>query len=292
MVRSMTGFGRGESIAADRRMTVEIRSVNHRFFEISTRLPHGLATLEHRIRERVQGHISRGKVHLGVSFNGTVAPTASLQVNDEVVARYLEIFRDLKARFGLEGEPEVEDFIQLPEVLTREEEELSEEAAWALLEPPLNAALADFDAMRSREGSALATDLRERIRGIREASERIQQRGPEMMDRVRERLAERLAQLTKDAEYNRYRLEAEMTLLADRTDVTEECVRLRSHLAQCEEAFDGKESAGRRLNFLTQELNREANTIGSKCQDLEITRDVLFVKEEIERIREQVQNIE
>ena len=292
MVRSMTGFGRGESIADDRRTTVEIRSVNHRFFEISTRLPRGLATLEHRIRERVQGRISRGKVHLGVSFDGTVAPTTSLRVNDEVVERYREIFCDLKARFGLQGEPDVGTFIGLPEVLTREEEEFSEAAAWALLEPPLNAALADFDAMRAREGKALASDLRERIRGIGEASERIQQRGPEMVARVRERLAQRLAQITKDTEYNRFRLEAEMTLLADRTDVTEECVRLRSHLAQCEEAFDGPESAGRRLNFLTQELNREANTIGSKCQDLEVTRDVLFVKEEIERIREQVQNIE
>ena len=292
MVRSMTGFGRGESVVGDRRITVEIRSVNYRSFEISTRLPHGLATLEHRVRERVQGRISRGKVHLGVSFNGTAASTASLRINDDVVQRYLEIFRDLKARFGLQGDPDVDDFIGLPEVLTREEEELSEEAAWALLEPPLNAALDDFDAMRAREGSALAVDLRERIRGIGEASDRIQQRGPEMLARVRDRLAERLAQLTKDTEYNRYRLEAEMTLLADRTDVTEECVRLRSHLTQCEEAFDGAETAGRRLNFLTQELNREANTIGSKCQDLEITRDVLFVKEEIEKIREQVQNIE
>jgi uncharacterized protein (TIGR00255 family) len=292
MVRSMTGFGRGESVVGECRMTVEIRSVNHRFFEISTRLPHGLATLENRIRQRVQGRISRGKVHLGVGFNGAIAPAATLRVNDDVAARYLQIFQEMKARFGLRGEPDVATFIALPEVLTRAEEELSEDAGWALLEPPLDAALNDFDAMRAREGDALAADLRGRIQGIREASERIQQRGPEIVARVRERLADRLTQIIQDAEYSRARLEAEMTLFADRSDVTEECVRLRSHLAQCEEAFAGPEPAGRRLNFLTQELNREANTIGSKCQDLEITRDVLFVKEEIERIREQVQNLE
>jgi uncharacterized protein (TIGR00255 family) len=292
MVRSMTGFGRGESLADDRRMTVEIRSVNHRFLEFSSRLPRGLATLENRVRERVQGRISRGKVYVGVTLDGTVAASATLRLNDEVAERYLQIFQEMKARFGLRGEPEIAAFITLPEVLTREEEGLSEEAGWALLEPPLQAALADFDGMRAREGEALALDLRQRVRGIREASERIQTRNPDVVARVRDRLAERLAQISKDAEYNRFRLEAEMTLLADRTDVTEECVRLRSHLAQCEEAFDGPESAGRRLNFLMQELNREANTIGSKCQDLDITRDVLFIKEEIERIREQVQNIE
>jgi uncharacterized protein (TIGR00255 family) len=271
---------------------VEIRSVNHRFFEFSSRLPRGLATLENRIRERVQARISRGKVHVSVSFDGNAAPASTLRLNEAAAERYLQIFQEMKARFALRGEPEIASFITLPEVLTREEAELTEEAGWALLAPPLEAALADFDAMRAREGETLAVDLRNRIRGIREVSERIETRGPDLVGRVRDRLAERLAQITKDVEYNRFRLEAEITLLADRTDVTEECVRLRSHLTQCEESFAGPEAAGRRLNFLMQELNREANTIGSKCQDLEITRDVLFVKEEIERIREQVQNIE
>jgi uncharacterized protein (TIGR00255 family) len=292
MVRSMTGFGRGEGVADDRRMTVEIRSVNHRFLEISTRLPRSLATLENRVRERVQGRISRGKVHVGVALDGITAPGATVRVNDEVAERYIQIFRELKARFALRGDPDVGTFITLPEVLAREEEELTEDAGWALLAPPLEAALADFDGMRDREGEALARDLRARIEGIREATERIERRGPEVVARVRERLAERLAQIAADAEYNRQRLEAELTFFADRTDVTEECVRLRSHLAQCLEAFGAPESAGRRLNFLAQELNREANTIGSKCQDLDVTRDVLFVKEEIERIRQQVQNVE
>jgi len=292
MVRSMTGYGRGETVSDDRRMTVEIRSVNHRFLEISTRLPRGLATLENRVRERVQARVSRGKVHVGVSLDGTVAPGATLRINDEVAERYLQIFQEVKARFALRGELDLGTFITLPEVLSREEEELPEEAGWALLAPPLEAALADYDAMRTKEGDALALDLRQRIQAIGEASQRIQEHGPELVERVRVRLAERLGQIAQDVEYNRFRLEAELTMWADRTDVTEECVRLRSHLTQCLEAFDSPEPAGRRLNFLLQEMNREANTIGSKCQDLEITRDVLFVKEEIERIRQQVQNIE
>ncbi len=292
MVRSMTGFGRAESLDGHRRVTVEIRSVNHRFLDMSARLPGRLMALENRIRDRVQSRISRGKVHIGVTLDGLSEPTSVLRIDDEVADRYLQILQEMKARFGLRGDLDLGTFINLPDVLCREEEALPDEAAWSLVDPPLTAALTDFDAMRTREGETLARDLLQRVVAIREATGRIETRGPEMVARVRERLRERLSQLTPEVEYNRYRLEAEMTLYADRTDVTEECVRLRSHLEQFAEACRAPDPAGRRMNFLLQEMNREANTIGSKCQDLDIAREGLFIKEEIEKIREQVQNIE
>jgi len=292
MVRSMTGFGRGECQDGDFRLTVEIRSVNHRFLEISSRLPRSIATLENRIRERVQGRISRGKLHVAATLDGTASGRVSLRLNEEVAALYLEIAQKAKARFGLRGDLELPGFLGLPDILEREEDELTEAAAWGLMEQPLDRALDDFDANRAAEGAVLARDLRARLASIREAVGRIAQRQPEVVGRVAGKLRERLAQISQDTDYNRFRLESEVILYADRSDITEECVRMGSHLEQFEEALSGPEAAGRRLNFILQEMNREANTIGSKSQDVDLGRDVIFVKEEIEKIRQQVQNIE
>jgi len=215
-----------------------------------------------------------------------------LRLNEEAAERYIEAFRRLKDRFGLQGDPDPGVLLGLPDILLRDEPELAEEAAWALVEEPLARALESYEASRKREGDALARDLAGRIEALRAATERIEALSPKVVARVRERLRERLAQIVEDAEYNRFRLEAEMALFADRTDITEECVRLRSHLDQFAEAFEDPEPAGRRLNFLLQEMNREANTIASKCQGLDAMRDLLFVREEIEKIRQQVQNVE
>ncbi|MBP6875179.1 MAG: YicC family protein [Candidatus Eisenbacteria bacterium] len=292
MVHSMTGFGRGECQGGDYRVTIEIRAVNHRFLEVTTRLPRRLATLENRVREKLQGRISRGKVHASVNLDGDAGRTAALRLNEELAQRYLEILREIKARFGLQGEIDLSSFVTLPDVLEREEDELSEQAGWTLIEEPLDQALAEFERQRAREGEAMTRDLRARLAAVGEAVRRIEARQPEVSARVRERLSERLAQVSQDIEYNRYRLEAELTLFADRSDVTEECTRLRSHCDQFEHALAGADPAGRRLNFLLQEMNREANTIGAKCQDLDLSREAIFLKEEIEKIREQVQNIE
>ena len=292
MVHSMTGFGRGECQDGDFRVTLEIRSVNHRFLEVSARLPRRIATLENRIRERLQKRISRGKVHVSVTLDGDSVRPSALRVNEEIGERYVQIFQELKARFALRGEMDLSSFMALPDILEREESELPEDAGWALIGTPLERALDEFEANRAREGEAMAKDLRERLAAINEAVGRIEVHQPEVVAKVREKLRDRLAQISQDVDYNRFRLEAELALFSDRSDVTEECVRLRSHLEQFGIALDGPEPSGRRVNFIVQEMNREANTIGSKCQDLGLTQDVIFIREEIEKIRQQIQNIE
>jgi uncharacterized protein (TIGR00255 family) len=215
-----------------------------------------------------------------------------LRLNEEVARSYFDILSELRSRFRLSGELEIGTFLSLPDVLAWESDEVSEEDAWVQLAPALEAAVADVRAMKIREGANLAVDVRDRLVAIDQALGRIVERVPGMLEEFRRRIAERLAELRADAEFNRQRLELEIVLFADRTDCTEECVRLRSHVAQFQDLITSPDPAGRKLNFLLQEMNREANTIGSKASDVPIARDVIEIKEEIEKLREQVQNFE
>lgn len=292
MVRSMTGFGRAEQVAANRRISVEIRSVNHRYLETSMRLPRVLAALEPRIQELLKQYVVRGKVNIGVSLNGDLDTVVSVKADEAVVARYLEILADLKRQHEVPGEVDLATLVAMPGVITREESDLSEDAAWELIQEPLITALKAFQGMRAAEGGKLAEDLQARVTSIRECVGRVEQRVPEVVDATRQRLAERFAEISGDLDYNRTRLEMEMALFADRADVTEECVRLRSHCDQFEHYLNQDGSAGRELKFLLEEMHREINTIGSKGQDTGISRDVIFMKGEVEKIREQVLNVE
>jgi uncharacterized protein (TIGR00255 family) len=292
MLLSMTGFGRGEARTDRGTLQVEIRSVNHRFSELAVRLPKGLALLEGRVRERVQVSLSRGKVNVAVSLDGDDAEVGRLSLNREVVTRYHEILLELRQNFGLGGEPDLAGFIGLPDVLTWERATFSEEEGWKVLEPALEQAIQDILSMKRREGENLARDLLARVDLMSSAVDRIQVRIPEMVSALRGRIEERLRDAGNDLEYNRSRVETEIVLFVDRTDCTEECVRLGSHFEMFRELIQASEPAGRKLNFLLQEMNRESNTIGSKAQDVQIARDVIGLKEEIERIREQVQNFE
>jgi uncharacterized protein (TIGR00255 family) len=292
MLLSMTGFGRGEARTEQGTLQVEIRSVNHRFSEISVRLPKSLALLEGRVRERVQEKLSRGKVYVTASLDGEEGQAGHLVLNREIAARYREILEDLRSNFGLGGPVDIASFLALPDVLTWQKSEPDEETGWRVLGPALEAALKDILSMKQREGATLGRDLLGRVDGMAAAIERIEERVPEMIAGLRSRIQDRLAEAGQDLEYNRARLETEIVLFADRTDCTEECVRLRSHLEMFRELTGVPEPAGRKLNFLLQEMNREANTIGSKAQDVAIGREVIALKEEIERIREQVQNFE
>jgi uncharacterized protein (TIGR00255 family) len=292
MLSSMTGFGRVDAQIDGRRVTVEIRSVNHRYLEMTCRLPRILAALESRIQETVQKRVTRGKISIAVTMEGEIVGTVAIRVDHDLASRYLELAKDLKETHNLKGDLDIQSLLTLPDVLTREEENFSEEQSWSCLAPALVETLEKFTAMRQREGEALARDLMDRIQAIRATVDRIQTHVPAVVAQVRERLRARLAEISGDAEYNRYRLEAEVALFADRSDVTEECVRLRSHCDQFAEFVADSQPAGRRLKFLLEEMHREVNTIGSKGQDTEISREVLFLKEEVERIREQVLNIE
>jgi uncharacterized protein (TIGR00255 family) len=292
MVYSMTGFGRADSQDGQRRVTVEVRSVNHRFREVSIRLPRVLSALEQRVQEKVQERVLRGKINITVNLTGEVNPVVSLSIDEALAERYLQIAQDLKTRYGLRGDLDAESFITLPNLLVREEQDFSKEEGWVLIEPPLTGALDALAEMREIEGQQLERDLRQRTAGILSAVERVAVQVPTVVDNVRTRLRDRLAEISEDVEYNNMRLEAELTMFADRADITEECVRLRSHCEQFDAAMESPEPAGRKLKFLLEEMHREVNTIGSKGQATEISRDVIFMKEEIEKIREQVLNIE
>jgi uncharacterized protein (TIGR00255 family) len=292
MLLSMTGFGRGEARTEKGTLDIEIRSVNHRFSEISIRLPKVLSLLEGRMRERIGQRLSRGKVTVTVSLEGEDGELGKLLINHEIAGRYHNALLELKQTYGLAGSVDLAAFLTLPDVLTWERAELSEDQGWGLVAPALDAAMADILDMKRREGETLGHDLLARIDGMELSLTRIEERAPGMVGALRNRITERLAEAGNDFEYNRSRIETEIILFADRTDCTEESVRLRSHLAMFRELVRAPEPAGRKLNFLLQEMNRETNTIGSKAQDTVIAREVIGLKEEIEKIREQVQNFE
>lgn len=294
MLQSMTGYGRADAREAGRALSIEIRSINHRFLEISVRLPKSLAMLESKVRERIQAGLSRGKITCSVSLDGDDSELGSLTVDEKVAERYALLLRELRDKLGLAGDLDLATFISLPDVLSWEKEDLDDDTAWRIFEPPLTRAIDDLLEMKRREGKNLAKDLTTRLETIIGTIGRIETRIPEVTEAVRTRLHDRLAELlqNQEVEYQRFRLEAEIALFADRSDCTEECVRLRSHCQQFLGLLEAKESVGRKLTFLLQEMNREANTIGSKSTDVTIAREVIGIKEEAERLREQVANIE
>lgn len=292
MLLSMTGYGRGEAPFGDRRIAVEIRSVNHRFCELSIRTPRLLQGLEGRLRERLQARLSRGKINVAITIDGQEGETGQLRINERAAESYVRALRELRDRLSLSGDIELASLLTLPDVLTWEQPAASDDDCWHQVLPALDLALDDIVGMKRREGDNLARDLVHRLELIEESLARVLLQVPQMISASRERLQARLAEISADLEYNRQRLEAEIALFVDRTDCTEEATRLRSHLEQFHDLITSPEPAGRKLNFLLQEMNREANTVGSKAQDVSIARDVILIKEEIEKIREQVQNFE
>jgi uncharacterized protein (TIGR00255 family) len=292
MVRSMTGFGRAEGEFQGVRVVAEIRTVNHRGLDISLRLPRFLNSMELAARRLIQGSLSRGKISASVSWDGDSDGAGDVRVNTEAAARYIGMLRALKDEFDLPGEIDVHVIAARPEVFTWERAGVSENEAWDMVEPLVLHALADLDSMRATEGRALAEDLHGRIAVMDTHLAAIEARAPLRVTSVRAQLHSRIQALLDELPVDEHRIAMEVALHADRLDVTEECVRLRAHHRQFLELLDGPESAGRKLNFLLQEMNREVNTIGSKANDVEIVNHVLALKEEIEKMREQVQNVE
>jgi uncharacterized protein (TIGR00255 family) len=289
----MTGFGRAEAEFEGHRITVEIRSLNHRFCEILARLPKGLAHLESRVRDAVQDRVQRGKIVVAVSLEGqNDGPIAEVQLNEAVAQRYLDLAHSMKTKLRIQGDLDLQSLFGLPDVVTRESEKIDEESYWAPIREAVLGALDDLDSMRNTEGEALAKDLLHRTAILEGGLERIEARIPEWLSEGKQRLEEKVNSLTQDGDFNRYRLEAEIVLFVDRFDATEECVRLRSHIEQMRSWIGDPAPAGRKLNFLLQEVNREVNTIGSKAQDITLAKEVVLLKEEVEKIREQIQNVE
>jgi len=292
VIRSMTGYGSADIERDGQRLSAEIRSVNHRYCEVSLRAPKIVSLFEDQIRQLVQDRFSRGKLNLTITWSGAGDSGEVLKLNETVADRYVALFRQLESRYGVNSTLDIRTLATLPDVFAWEHSALSDEETWELVRALVDKACTSMSAMKEREGQSLAKDFDHRLKLIRASLDTVVERAPLRPVEAKERLMGRLKGLLDDVEMDPARVAQEVALMADRLDCTEECVRLSAHLDQFRQLIDGSELAGRKLNFLLQEMNREANTIGSKSNDVEITRAVIVIKEEIERLREQVQNVE
>jgi len=271
---------------------VELRSVNNRFLEVSARLPRTLAARENEVKELIRKTISRGKINATVSIERKNGDTVPLHINPQAAKEVHKLLNQLRKTIRMRETVKLEHILQFSEVIQQEEPADADEAAWEVARRAIGKAVETLQAMRLQEGRELEKDFRQRISLIEQELSKIEELSKAQIPTERERLRERIKQLIDPGTADEGRLEMELVLMADRIDVTEECVRFRSHTKFFIKAFEDPASAGRKLNFLLQELNREANTIGSKSVSPEIAHVVVHVKEELEKIREQVQNIE
>jgi uncharacterized protein (TIGR00255 family) len=293
MIRSMTGYGVAEAVLGETRLTAEIRSVNGRYSEVSVRLPRTLASLEQRVRKLLQDRIGRGRISMSLTYNGEDSSKSHMRIDERAADRYHSLLNALKERYGLKGNIELATMVGLPDVFVSEQTTLNGDDIWGTVEDVVGRAAAGVKAMREREGRELATDLIERTEHLRALVAVIEERAPLRVAEGKARLEQRLSQLLgAEGPVDPSRLASEVALMADRLDCTEECVRLRGHCSHLLSLIESEEAAGRKLNFLLQEMNREANTIGAKASDLSISEQVILIKEELEKIREQAQNIE
>ncbi len=292
MIGSMTGFGKGVAEGEVGRVNVEVRSVNGRYGDVMVHMPRSLSELEPRIKERVLSVFSRGRITVSVTLQGN-APEQGLPVlKTAVLAAYLKGIEGIRMQGNLSGEVNVMQVAQLPHLFAFEVPEINVDALWDAMSAALDQALSACRAMRLAEGEKLAEDFRERIAAIENLLAQVEALAPGRAEAVRKRLEEKLARFTMPEQVDENRLMMEIALLAERSDITEECVRFHSHNAQFLDMLDRGEEVGRRLNFLLQEMLREASTMGSKAGDADIAHVVVAIKEEIEKLKEQVQNIE
>ncbi len=291
MIRSMTGFGAGRAATGGEEIDVEVKSVNHKFCEVKARLPRELSALELEVTRAVKERLARGGVEV-TARRGAAGGELAPRVDEALAEAYARSFEALRARLGLKGAVTLADVIGADGVVRLEERQVDPAAGRQALLGALAGALDALVAMRAREGEALGRDLAARLSTVEELVARIAAEAPRVVEAYRGRLAERVEELTRGVPIDPARLAQEVALLADRTDVAEEMTRLHSHVAQARALLASGEPAGRKLDFLVQEMHREANTIGSKSQSAELAGVVVALKAEIERMREQVQNVE
>jgi uncharacterized protein (TIGR00255 family) len=289
----MTGYGRREAGGEAGHFSIEIRSVNNRYIDVQVKMPRGLSLLELRVKKTIQERCSRGRFDVLITRNGDREKATRLVVDDVLAGQYVGLLRDLKTRHGLAGEVDLSLVAGMQNIITMTEVSEDMEAVWVLLAGGLDAALDDLDRMRLDEGAALVRDITGRIDAIEGMVRSIGAQSPLTVEKARKRMADTLAKLLQE-QPDPARLAQEIAILAERTDVTEELTRLDSHLAQFRAMLTETpgEAVGRKLDFLLQEMGREVNTIASKCQDAAISLDVVQCKAELEKIREQVQNVE
>ena len=292
MIRSMTGYGRGESQLHARTITVEVRAVNNRYLDCAVKIPRSFVFAEEKIKSKVQEYISRGKVDVFVSIDSSAAEKVAVTLNKPVADGYHSALETLRDAYGVADDISVSLLSRFPDVFIVEKAQTDLDEVAADILQVLELAIADFNNMRGKEGEKLAADIKSRAGQIEAYLATVEAKGPETVSEYRAKLERRMAEVLENTQIEESRILTEAAIFADKVAVDEETVRLRSHLAQLQEIMAAGGIIGRKLDFLIQEFNRETNTIGSKCSDVEITRIVVDMKGEIEKIREQVQNIE
>jgi uncharacterized protein (TIGR00255 family) len=292
MIASMTGYGRGEATVGGYESVVEIKSVNSRYCEISLRSPKSLNEREGDINRIIKEAFSRGRISAFVTVTDPTPESVPYRVNPAAVRSYRTLLDEIRREAGIEEPVRLEHIIKYPDVLEADHVEENLDAIWQATEQALQAACKGMQTMRLQEGAALRSELEERLAGIETKLREVERLSPIRVTSSAERMRERLTELIEEGRIDRERIEFEMAMLADKLDVREECVRLDSHLAQFREAIASDEPVGRKLNFLSQEMNREINTIGSKSNDADMAHLVVGMKEELEKIKEQVENVE
>ena len=292
MIKSMTGFGRCENHQGDKKFSVEIKAVNHRYFDVNIKMPKKFSFFEAAIRGTLKDYIQRGKVDVFITYEDYADTNFSLKYNENVAAEYLRYYRQMAETFQLEDDVTVSTLGKCPEVFTLEEQTINEEELWSVLEKALRGASEQFVESRMKEGEALKADLLEKLDHMLENVDRVEERYPQIIAEYREKLTEKVHELLGDAQIDEGRLATEVVLFSDKICTDEETVRLRSHIETMKAELTEGGSIGRKLDFIAQEMNREANTILSKANDLATSNIAIDLKTEIEKVREQIQNIE
>lgn len=292
MIKSMTGFGRCEIARGERKISVEMKSVNHRYLDVSIKMPKKLNFFEASIRGELKNYIQRGKVDIFISYEDFTESNVCVKYNKELAAEYMRYLNRMAEDFSLDNDIRVSSLSRFPEILSMEEQTVDEEELWQLLEEALRGAAEGFVETRVKEGENLKSDLIGKLDGMLAHVDYITERSPQIIAEYKQKLKGKVAELLEDANVDESRLLMEVTIFADKVCVDEELVRLRSHIETTKENLMQGGSIGRKLDFIAQEMNREANTILSKTSDLEISNRAIELKTEIEKVREQIQNIE
>lgn len=293
MIKSMTGFGRCETVEGERKFTVEMKGVNHRYLDANIRMPKKLNFFETAIRSLLKEYVQRGKVDIFVTYEDTSQNQVSLKYNEVLAEEYLSYFKKMEESFGLDNDIRVSTLSRCQEVLTMEEQAPDEEALWSGLKKALSGALVQFVDTRNAEGENLKEDILSKLEGMGEAIAYIEERSPEIIAEYRAKLETKVKELLEDAKVDENRIAAEVVIFADKICTDEEVVRLKSHIGHMKDTLKSDENGiGRKLDFIAQEMNREANTILSKANDIEVSNHAISLKTEIEKVREQIQNIE
>lgn len=293
MIKSMTGFGRCEVSEGERKFTVEMKGVNHRYLDVNIRMPKKLNFFETAIRNLLKQSIQRGKVDIFVTYEDLSENQMSLKYNEKLAGEYLDYFSQMEESFSLDNDIRVSTLLRCPEVLTMEEQAVDDEELWNGLKKALGGATSQFVESRTLEGEHLRNDIIKKLDGMLDLVGYIEERAPKIIAQYREKLENKVRELLSDTQIEEGRIAAEVVIFADKICTDEEVVRLRSHVVHMKETLKSEENGiGRKLDFIAQEMNREANTILSKANDLEVSNVGIDLKTEIEKVREQIQNIE